>query len=553
MLRPMPIEPIPPETVRVARAAFPKGNRYLRVADALDTLFTDDAFGALFPTHGQPAFPPWRLALATILQFAEGLSDRQAAEAVRSRIDWKYVLRLELTDPGFDASVLSEFRSRLITGAAESLLFDTLLTWCRERQLVNARGRQRTDSTHVLAAVRALNRIEVVGETMRHALNTLAVVVPAWLRAVSDPEWQGRYARRAEDDRLPTTQAARAALARTIGQDGWRLLAAIDHPDALPWLREVPAVAILRRVWIQNYLWDGTQLQWREADNIPPAARFISSPYDVEAHYARKHTTQWVGYKVHITETCEDDLPHLITNIDTTPGPTADGAATPQIHAALEQRGLLPGTHIVDTGFLDADLLVDSRRDYGVDLLGPTRLDYHWQAREGAGFDAQHFQIDWDQHEASCPAGQTSISWTPAVDNRGNAVIKVKFSSKDCRRCDYVAQCVRSKKRYPRRTLTIRPQPQYQALQTARQREATEAFQAEYARRAGIEGTISRGVRGARLRRTRYVGLPRVHLGHLLTAAGLNVLRLGEWFLETARAKTRATPLARLLAHAPAA
>jgi transposase len=178
MLRPMLIEPVPPETARVARAAFPKGHRYLRLADELDTLFTDEAFLALFPTHGQPAQPPWRLALVTLLQFAEGLSDRQAANAVRSRIDWKYVLRLELTDAGFDASVLSAFRSRLITGAAESLLFDTLLTWCRNRQLVNARGRQRTDSTHILAAVRVLNRIEVVGETLRHALNTLAVVAP---------------------------------------------------------------------------------------------------------------------------------------------------------------------------------------------------------------------------------------------------------------------------------------------------------------------------------------------------------------------------------------
>jgi transposase len=140
---------------------------------------------------------------------------------VRSRIDWQYVLRLELTDAGFDASVLSEFRTRLITGAAESLLFDTLLTWCRHRQLVKARGRQRTDSTHILAAVRALNRIEVVGETLRHALNTLAVAAPAWLHAVRHPDWRDRYTRRAEDDRLPTTQAARAALTLTIGNDGW--------------------------------------------------------------------------------------------------------------------------------------------------------------------------------------------------------------------------------------------------------------------------------------------------------------------------------------------
>jgi transposase len=192
MLRPMPIEPIPPETARVARAAFPKGHRYLRLADELDTLFTDETFGALFPTHGQPACPPWRLALVTILPCAEGLSDRQAAHAVRSRIDWTYVLRLELTDPGCDASVLSECRTRLVAGAAESLLFDTWLIWCRDRQLINARGRQRTDSTHILAAVRALNRIEVVGETLRHALNSLAVVAPEWLRAVSPPAWRDR-------------------------------------------------------------------------------------------------------------------------------------------------------------------------------------------------------------------------------------------------------------------------------------------------------------------------------------------------------------------------
>jgi transposase len=315
----------------------------------------------------------------------------------------------------------------------------------------------------------------------------------------------------------------------------------------------VPAVAVLRRVWMQNYWWDGAQLHWREADNIPPAARFISSPYDADAHYARKHTTQWVGYKVHITETCEDDLPHLITNVDTMIGPASDGAATPQIHDALQQRDLLPATHIVDTGFLDAELLVKSREYYGVDLLGPTRLDYHWQAREGAGFDVQHFQIDWDQQHATCPAGKTSISWTPAIDNRKNAVIKVKFSSKDCRRCDHVTQCIRSKKRYARRTLTIRPQSQYQALQAARQREATEACQAAYARRAGLEGTISRGTRSTRLRRTRYIGLARVRLGHILTAAGLNLLRLGEWLLETARAKTRITPFARLMADGAAA
>ena len=185
MLRPQPIGPVPNDTARVACAAFRKGHPYLRLADELGTLFADEAFAALFPTHGQPALAPWRLALVTILQFAEGLSDLQAAHALRSRIDWKYVTRLDLTDPGFDGSVLSEFRGRLIAGAAETLLLDTLLAWCRDHKLIVTRSRQRTDSTHILAAVRALNRIELVGETLRHALNDLAVVAPAWLRAAS--------------------------------------------------------------------------------------------------------------------------------------------------------------------------------------------------------------------------------------------------------------------------------------------------------------------------------------------------------------------------------
>jgi transposase len=547
MLRPIPIAPIPLEMARVARAALPKGHRYVRVADARDTLVTDALFTPLLPASGPPALAPWRLGGVTSLPGAEGVADRQAADAVRSRIDWISVWRLELTDAGFEASVLSECRRRWMAGAAASLRFETRLTWCRSRPLVNARGRQRTDSTHLLAAVRALNRLAVVGEAMRHALQTLAVVVPAWRRAVSHPDWRDRDPRRAEDDRLPPTQPARAALALTIGHDDWPWLAAVDHPNTPPWRREIPAVARRRRVWRQHDGWDGIPLQWREADNSPPAARCLSSPSDAAAHDARQHTTPWVGDTVHLTETCDADLPHLITPVETTRGPATDGAATPPIQAARPQRGLLPGTHLVDTSCLDAERCVKSRDAYGVDRLGPTRLDDHWQARAGAGVDAQHFPRDWDQQQATCPAGQASTSWTPAVEKRGNAVIKGKVSSTACRRCDHGAPCVRSTKRDPRRTLPIWPQPPDHALQAARQREVTELCQAEYARHAGMEGTIARGRRSTRLRRPRDRGLARVHLGHILTAVGLHVLRLGAWWLETARAKSRRTPFARLM------
>jgi len=214
-----------------------------------------------------------------------------------------------------------------------------------------------------------------------------------------------------------------------------------------------------------------------------------------------------VGYKVHLTETCEDDGPPLVTHVETTVAATADGAVTPTIHAALQDKDLLPAVHVVDTGFLDADLLVASRREYDVDLLGPTRLDYHWQARERTGFAVADFQIDWERQEAVCPMGRRSLSWTPAVDKRTTAVVKIKFSSRDCGPCPCRESCTRSRKRSPRRTLTVRADAAYHALQQARERFGTRAYAAEYARRAGIEGTLSRGIRRCGLRQARYIGL----------------------------------------------
>ena len=164
-LQPQPAYPIPDETRRVAHAAFPKGALCLRLVEVLGQLYRDDQFAAWFPTRGQPAASPARLALVLVLQYVEGLSDRQAADAVRSRIDWKYALGMELTDPGFDHTVLSEFRARLLTKDAERLLLDILLERLRKLGLIKRRGRQRTDSTYVLAAVRRLNRLERVGET----------------------------------------------------------------------------------------------------------------------------------------------------------------------------------------------------------------------------------------------------------------------------------------------------------------------------------------------------------------------------------------------------
>lgn len=210
-LHPHIMEPVPDETARIARAAFPKGHPYLTCRDALGTILQDEDWAPLYAQTGQPGFTPWRLALVTIMPFRENLADRQAAEAVRARIDWKYLLSLALTAPGFDFSVLSEVRDRLLAGSAEAVLLDKLLERCRALGLLKARGPQRTDSTHVLAAIRLLNRVALVAETLRAPLNALATVAPDWRQGLAPLAWYERYGRRIEETRLPREQAQRDA------------------------------------------------------------------------------------------------------------------------------------------------------------------------------------------------------------------------------------------------------------------------------------------------------------------------------------------------------
>jgi transposase len=445
-LHPQPHSAIPDETRRVAHAAFPKGTLCLRIAEELGPLFRDDPFAELFPTRGQPAASPARLALASVLQYVEGLSDRQAADAVRGRIDWKYALGLELTDPGFDHTVLSEFRSRLVNSQAEQQLLDTLLERCRELGLIRERGRQRTDSTHVLAAIRVRNRLERVGETMRAALNDLAVIAPDWLQALAPAEWYRRSGRRVENYHLPKTDAARAEWSRVVAADGETLLAAVDAATDQPVLAQIPVVVTLRRVWAEQYTGEPGQWRWREVKDMPSPAGLISSPYDTEARYSTKREVEWVGYKVHLTETCETDLPHLIVNVETTPATTPDDNMIKEVHESEEGRDLLPGEHLVDKGYTDSEVLVASRREYGVTIIGPVAGDPSWQARAGAGFDKGSFVVDWDREVVTCPAGKESISWLPNTYPQNGMVFEARFSRKDCTPCPSRSRCTKAEK-----------------------------------------------------------------------------------------------------------
>jgi transposase len=542
-LQPQPAYPIPDETRRVAYAAFPKGALCLRLVEVLGQFYLDDQFAALFPTRGQPAASPARLALVLVLQYVEGLSDRQAADAVRSRIDWKYALGLELTDPGFDHTVLSEFRARLLSKDADRLLLDTLLARLRQLGLIKQRGRQRTDSTYVLAAVRRLNRLERVGETLRAALNELAVVAPEWLRKLAPPQWYERYAKRVENYALPKSDAARQELASVIASDGEQLLDAIAAATDQPILAQLPAVLTLRRLWAEQYSGTAGKLRWREVKEMPSPAGLLSSPYDTEARYSTKRDVNWMGYKVHLTETCDEQQPHLIVNVETTPATTPDDNMLEQVHDSLKVRDLLPAEHLVDKGYTDAHVLVDSQRQHGVTIVGPVAEDPSWQARSG-GFDKGSFIVDWERRVVTCPAGKQSISWLPNSYLQNGVVFEARFARKDCAACPDRARCTRSK--LEPRTIGLQAREYHEALRTARQRQKTKEFRSQYAARAGIEGTHEQAIRRCGLRQCRYLGQAKTRLQHVLTATAINLVRLNDWWTARPHAKTRVSHFATL-------
>jgi transposase len=547
-LKPSPIQPVPEATARVAKAAFRKGNPLLSLRDELGAIFADADFADLFPRLGQPGLPPWRLALITLLQFRENLPDRQAAEAVRARIDWKYLLGLELTDPGFDHSVLCEFRSRLLAGSAEERLLGKLLEACQARGLLKARGRQRTDATHVLASIRVLNRLELLGETLRAALNEIAAVAPDWLRGVAPRAWYERYARRVEDGRLPRAAAEREVYARAVGEDGFALLDRLDRPETPEDLRRLPAVEVLRRVWARHFVREdgappgGARL--RAKGDLPPSTEPIESPYDTEARFRTRSGTSWTGYVVHLSESCEDDAVHLLTHAMTTVATVHEARCTATIHEALAGKGLAPREHLVDAAYVDAGLLVRGREELDIELVGPPRPNPSWQAKVEGGHTIDRFEVDWGKERVRCPQGRLSSAWSPQVDQAGAPYVSVWFRRADCGPCPARPLCTRAE--HQARHLKLPPRAEHEALKAARERLATKEGRRRYARRAGIEGTLSQGVRAFGLRRSRYRGLARTHLQHVATAAAINLERLAAWFRAVPRAATRTSRLAAL-------
>ncbi len=505
----------------------------MRVRDALGPLFTDadfttGSFAKMYSNLGRPGLSPALLTMVTILQFRHNLSDEDAAQAVCDRISWKYALGLDLDYTGFDASVLTEFRARLVDEGRVDGLLDLMLDRLKAAGLVKPGGRQRTDSTHVIACVRRLNRIETVGETLRAALEAIARISPAFVVALLEIGWDERYGRKVETARLLSRKNACAqVLADQIGADGLKLLTAIDTDPVASWMNTLPEVEILRLVWIQQYAATTSgRLRLKTVEELPPAAERVHSPYDSQARYSTKDTgdtpTEWVGSKAHLTESCDENLPNLVTDVHTTPATEPDVVATTTIQDKLIARDLAPGEHLMDGGYPSAqNIAASARRD--ITLVAPVTVVTGRNANKST-FTPSEFTIDWAAGMATCPAGATSRSMRP--DKRG--LVTFAFSRRDCRPCPIRDQCTLAKPDIPRR-ITIHPEPIHTARMAAHAAQDSDQWRTTYNARAGIEGTISEAVRGPNLRYSRYRGLAKAHLQNVFSGMAINIGRLGAY------------------------
>jgi len=515
-LKIQPPRSMPVETARLGAQLLSADSPYKLIGDQLFEQYADADFADLYATAGKPAISPVLLAFVTVFQFLEKLSDRQAAEAMRVRLDWKYALRLPLEYAGFDFSVLSEFRDRVLVHQAEARLFDQVLAQLQALGLIKPRGRQRTDSLAVLTKVRDLTRLELVVETLRLAVRAVLAADPVWSRAILPPSWEVRYGERCVAAKLKESE--REVLSQVVGPDGQWLLERLQSPSTPVELPTLPAVQVLRAVWEQQFEVVSGQVVFQGAGPYGGFTR-IQTPHDPEARYSKKGTQAWIGYKVQLTETDDDDLPHLITDIATTNSVETDFTALAPLQVRLAERQVLPSEQMVDGGYVSETNLAESDQR-GIDLVGPAPEDTTPQARMPAGLSVTHFQIDVQAGMAICPGGHRQ----PAIDRCGGRV-RFRFPDALCAACQLRPRCCLGRSG---RTLSVGQH--YPLLRAARERQQTDEFKTYYRKhRSGVEGTLSALVRGNQLRLGRYLGQAKRHLQALFTGAAVNLRRSARW------------------------
>lgn len=515
--KPKPPRPMPEELARLGPKLLRSDSPYRLVGDQLYEQYDEADYVDLYHPEGKPAVSPVLLSFVTAFQYMEGLSDRAAAEAVRVRLDWKYALHLPLDYEGFDFSVLSEFRDRLIEHQAEERLFEHLLDQLRDLGLIKRRGRQRTDSLAVLTKVRDLNRLELAVETLRLAVRALLAEDPDWTRATVPPTWEKRYGARCIAANL--SEGARQTLRSEVGKDGQWLLERLEEETTPAVLRQLPEVETLRTVWSQQFEVVEGKVVFRPPGPYDGASQ-VATPHDPEARYSKKGKQAWVGHKLQVTETDDEGYPHLITDIAMTSSVETDMVALDGIQARLEARDLLPAEQLGDAGYVSGPNLARSQ-DRGIDLISPLPRAQSPQARMEGGLTQDQFSIDWETNTALCPGGHRS--------NKGiqhsHGGIQFRFRTATCQACPLRSCCCSGKRG---RTITI--SAYHRLLKAARARQETEAFKAIYRQhRGGVEGCLSALVRAHGIRKKRYIGQAKGHLQASFTGAAANLRRAASW------------------------
>jgi transposase len=517
---------VPEDTLALGQRLFAPEKLYRQLGDRFDELMPrEEVFGPLYAATGRKAISPLMLAIVVTFQMHERVPDREAAELVVSRIDWKYALHLPLGYTGFDYTDLHAFRERLERHGQERLVFDSLLERLLGLGLIRKRGKMRSDSTHLLGVVARLSQLELVAESLRLALLAALDSEGQWALEALPIAFQEAYNTRTSIYGLSDTQV-REKLAK-IGQDAFWFVGQVQAhaPKKLGCLEQVK---LLEEVLSQQYP-DGPEAG--PLKKRPSGAKVIESPHEPQVRRGRKRDKEWNGYKLQVTESCDEDLPHLILDMQVGNALSSDSRELASIEQRLAHQGTLPSELLVDKGYMSGENIVRSQ-EQGIELVGIPLSD----TQGPVGFKQADFSLDEETKQATCPAGVRASVWSERGSRRGkSSEILVRFPAQDCRVCSFFGRCTTSSQG---RSLTL---GRYRlALEQQRKLAKSDDYRKRLHERAGIEATHSEAVRCHGLRQARYRGTGKVQLQASFTATAMNLKRVTRWWAQQIRQAAKA-------------
>lgn len=523
---------VPADTAEVGCTILAESDVYRVVGDGVNGVLSLADFTDLYSRLGRGAICPIVQSLVTVFQALENVPDRVAARWAVTRIDWKYALHMPLRWQGFNYSDLSNFRARLLEHEAERLVFEKVLGWIASLGFVKKHGMQRSNSTHVLGNVERLSRLEMVWETMRVTLRAMKRAAPEWYEEVIPAAFDEAYVKRQSDWRMSKEAVKRET--QIAGGDGFWLLDRLNESTPERALN-LPEIETLRVVWAQQF---ERHPQRKKVKVLPPSGRgkgkdLIVTPHDPEARWSEKRGKDWVGYRLEVTETAEDDVAaQFITDVDVVAANKDDSEVVDGIQERLTARNLKPKEQYVDCGYTSGANLARSV-ERGIELMGPVAGDTSGKAE---GFRQSDFALEFEAQRAVCPQGKTAPAWYDRPQADGYVGAEIQFRAQ-CDGCPVRASCAPGKNG---RTLSVSP---YHALLSKRRaQQETASFRNEMKRRPAVEGTISELVRVHGARRARYRGLDRARLQALFIAAATNLKRAARVLAENRKLAAKAAP-----------